>query len=229
LSTAGWPLPPGHIAPSPHAPAPDAETSGMAIGSLICGLFFLVLPAAIAAVILGHISHSQIRKSMGRLKGQGLATAGLILGYMGIAVIPFILIIAALAIPNLLRARMAANESAAVGSVRTINVACVVYGTNYGGFPPSIDALGGMGSGSAPSASSAQLIDSVLQSGRKSGYDFSYAPGDKDSSGNIVGYSVTANPVTPGGTGVRYFFTDQTGVIRANTGAPADANSPPIE
>jgi type IV pilus assembly protein PilA len=201
----------------------------MAIGSLICGLFFLVFPAAVAAVVLGHISHSQIRKSAGRLKGRGLATAGLILGYMGIAIIPFILIIAAIAIPNLLRSKMAANEAAAVGSLRTINIACVVYSTNYGGFPASISALGGMGSGAAPSASSAQLIDNALERGMKEGFLYSYSAGDKDASGNIIGYSVTANPMTAGVTGSRYFFTDQSGVIRASTTGPADANSPPIE
>ena len=52
--------------------------------------------------------------------GDGMAIAGLVLGYIGFAAIPFILIIAAIAIPNLLRARMAANEASAVGSLRTI-------------------------------------------------------------------------------------------------------------
>ena len=59
--------------------------------------------------------------------GDGMAIAGLVLGYIGFAAIPFILIIAAIAIPNLLRARMAANEASAVGSLRTINVAALSY------------------------------------------------------------------------------------------------------
>ncbi|MGD0842100.1 MAG: DUF4190 domain-containing protein [Candidatus Acidiferrales bacterium] len=228
LSSAGVPLPPGHIAKAAYVPSADAQTSGMAIGSLVCGLLFFIFPAAVAAVVLGHISLSQIRKNAGRLKGRGLADAGLFLGYLGIAFIPIILIIAAIAIPNLLRAKMAANEASAVGSLRTINTACITYSITYGGFPPSLNALGGAGSGSAPSSAAAQFIDRVLESGRKSGYNFSYSPGAPDDKGNIDAYTVVANPVIPGNTGVRYFFTDQTGVIRADETAPPNENSPPI-
>ncbi|MGC1167958.1 MAG: DUF4190 domain-containing protein, partial [Candidatus Acidiferrales bacterium] len=77
--------------------AVDVPTSGKAIASLICGIFTLFLPASIAAIILGHLSLSEIRKSAGRLGGRGVASAGLVLGYAGIALIPFILIIAAIA------------------------------------------------------------------------------------------------------------------------------------
>ncbi|MGH9530458.1 MAG: DUF4190 domain-containing protein, partial [Terriglobales bacterium] len=83
---------------SPTFVAP--ETSGLAIGSLIAGIFSLFFPAAIAAIVMGHIARSNIRKSAGRLAGSGVALAGLILGYLGIAFIPVILIIAAIAIPN---------------------------------------------------------------------------------------------------------------------------------
>ena len=107
------------------------ETSGLAIASLIFGLLFFVFPAAVLAVILGHISNSQIRKSAGRLKGAGMSLAGMILGYVGIAFIPIILIIAAIAIPNLLRARMAANEASAVHSLRNIATAAVNYQSTY--------------------------------------------------------------------------------------------------
>jgi len=100
-------------APAPGA-ASSSETSGKAIGSLVSGIFgLLIFPAAIAAIVLGHISRSEIRKSAGRLKGAGLALGGLIMGYLGLSVIP-ILIIAAIAIPNLLRARIAANEASAI-------------------------------------------------------------------------------------------------------------------
>ncbi len=96
------------------------ETSGKAIGSLICGFLFFVFPAAIVAIVLGHLSLSDIRKSGGRLTGHGMATTGLVLGYLGVAFIPFILIVAAIAIPNMLRAKIAAKEASAVGSVRAI-------------------------------------------------------------------------------------------------------------
>src|ERR1700730_112441 len=105
----------------------DSHTSGKAIASLICGIFFFILPAAIVAIILGHLSYSEIGKSLGRIRGRGLALAGLILGYFGVAFIPFILIIAAIAIPNLLRAKIAANEASAVGSLRNYQAAMGEY------------------------------------------------------------------------------------------------------
>src|SRR5713226_7615525 len=84
------------------------------------------LPAAIVAVIMGHLSLSDIQKSAGRLGGKGMAIAGLVLGYLGLSFIP-IVIIAAIAIPNLLRAKMAANEASAVASLRTYNTALSRY------------------------------------------------------------------------------------------------------
>ncbi len=99
----------------------------MAIASLVFGLMFLFFPLSIVAIVFGHISLSQIKKSAGRLGGKGLAIAGLVLGYFGIAVIPLVLIIAAIAIPNLLRARIAANEAATVDAVRRISAAQVSY------------------------------------------------------------------------------------------------------
>lgn len=90
----------------------DAPTSEKATASLIFGILsYIILPliGAIPAIILGHLALSEIRKSAGRLKGHGMAVGGMVLGYVQFAFIPFILIIAAIAIPNLLRARMAAN------------------------------------------------------------------------------------------------------------------------
>ena len=212
-------LPAGGLQPAWTGPQ---EKSGKATGSLVCGVLFFFWPVtAIVAVILGHLALSEIKKSAGRLAGQGMAVAGLVLGYIGLAVIPFILIIAAIAIPNLLRSRMAANEASAVGSLRTINTAAVTYDATYpkSGYPPSLKSLGTNG---APSSESADLIDSVLASGSKSGYRFVFT-GD----GNIpsTSYSVVATPITIGTTGQRSFFTDQTGIIRMSVYGAADANS----
>ena len=135
-------------------------------------------------------------------------------------VVAIILIIAAIAIPNLLRSKMAANEASAVGSLRTLNTASVAYSTTYGTYPPGLSNLG---PSSAPSSTAADLIDSVLSSGTKSGYAFTWAAG----TGNLS-YSITAAPSTPGVTGQRYFFTDQSGVIRANTAGAATSSSTPI-
>jgi hypothetical protein len=135
-----------------------AQTSGKAIASLVCGLFLFAFPLSILAVIFGHLSVSEIRKSSGCLKGEGIAIAGLVLGHVGLAVIPVILIVAAIAIPNLLRARMAANESSAVASVRTAGAAEVQYFSSHpeAGFTCRLSDLAASG-----------LIDSRLATGRR--------------------------------------------------------------
>ena len=140
-------------------------------------------------------------------------------------VVAIILIIAAIAIPNLLRSRMAANEASAVGGLRTINTSCVTYSSTYGGFPP---ALANLGPGNPATPATADLIDSVLATGTKAGYTFAYTAGAQDAQGNYLDYSITAVPVTVGTTGQRRFFTDQSGVIRANPIGAADVNSTPI-
>lgn len=144
----------------PVATAP-AETSGKAIASLICGLLFFIPFLFIAAIVFGHLALSEIRKSAGRLKGEGLAIAGLVLGYVWIVGIPIILILAAIAIPNLLRARMAANEASAVGSVRTLMTAEISYAAIHrdAGFTCSLSDLAQAG-----------LISTELAKGQKTGY-----------------------------------------------------------
>ncbi len=138
-------------------------------------------------------------------------------------VVAIILIIAAIAIPNLLRSRIAANEASAVGSMRTINTASVTYFTSCNTFAPTLVALG------PPLAAcvTADLIDSVLAGGTKSGYTFTYTPGAAVA-GVVSTYTVNANPVTVGTTGQRYFFTDQSGVVRADPAAAATVTSTPI-
>jgi type IV pilus assembly protein PilA len=143
-------------------------------------------------------------------------------------VVAIILIIAAIAIPNLLRAKMASNEGSAVASVRMLNTASVAYSTSYGTYPTSLASLGPIASGGSASSALADLIDSVLSSGVKSGYSFSYSPGIADTNGNYESYVVTAQPTIPGVSGQRYFYTDQTGVIRADSATLATSSSTPI-
>ena len=147
-------------------------------------------------------------------------------------VVAIILIIAAIAIPNLLRSRMAANEASAVGSVRTMNTAAITYNSTYGnGFPPSLAAVGTTGT-AAVSCTNAELLDSVLTGTTKSGYTFNLVHGaataltsaSSSCSGGYGypdGYVVTARPITTGTTGQRAFCSDASGVIRFNsTGTP---------
>jgi len=143
-------------------------------------------------------------------------------------VVAIILIIAAIAIPNLLRSKEAANEASCVGSLRTLNTAAVTYSTTYGGYPGALTKLAPVASGAAATSTSADLIDSVLATGSKSGYSFTWSSGTTDSNGNYLNYSITGQPLTPGTTGQRYFYTDQSGVIRASTGGLATAASTPL-
>jgi prepilin-type N-terminal cleavage/methylation domain-containing protein len=140
-------------------------------------------------------------------------------------VVAIILIIAAIAIPNLLRSKMAANEASAVGSLRSINTACVTYSTTYGTGYPAL--LSNLGPAAAATATTADLIDGVLSAGAKSGYTFTYTAGAAVG-GVIPTYTIVANPANRGTTGQRGFFTDQSGVIRADPTATATVASTPI-
>ena len=144
-----------------------------------------------------------------------------------LVVVAVILIIAAIAIPNYVRSKMRANETAAVANLRNISTANVVYTTTYGiGFAPTLPALGG--NSTTPDSTQAGLIDSVLSAGIKSGYSYTYIPGVADANGNYNSYTVNADPVVPGTTGDRHFYTDQTAVIRQNDTATAGPSDPPL-
>ena len=127
-------------------------------------------------------------------------------------VVAIILIIAAIAIPNLLRARMAANESSAVGSIRTINTAEITYGASYPtvGYATALSNLGGV-TPCVPTSAASCLIDSVLAGGIKSGYNFTAA-----GSGGppATQYFATGTPVTLNQTGIRSFCSFEDAVIR---------------
>jgi len=153
-------------------------------------------------------------------------------------VVAIILIIAAIAIPNLLRARISANESAAVGALRTLNTAQISYNSTFPtvGFAGTLTGLGDGGTASncggttAPSSTSACLIDSALETGTKSGYSFVLS--------NVTGtpastYSIVASPVVANQTGVRYFCSFADAVVR-NNGSAAISGScsttvPPLQ
>jgi type IV pilus assembly protein PilA len=128
-------------------------------------------------------------------------------------VVAIILIIAAIAIPNLLRARIAAKESSAVGSVRTIVTAEVTYSSTWGtGFAVTIANLGGANPCTA-GAAAACLIDPVLAAGAKSGYTIA-APGGAVLNAIVTTFAVSAVPQKVGQTGQRSFCSDESGVVR---------------
>jgi type IV pilus assembly protein PilA len=139
-------------------------------------------------------------------------------------IVAIILVIAALAVPNLLRSKMSANEASAVSSLRTLNSACVSYSTTWTGFPLALSYLG---PGKPPTTTAADLVDSVLAAGTKAGYTITYVSGPPIG-GQVRTYTLSASPSVVGQTGSRYFFTDQTGVIRQNMGATATSSSTPL-
>jgi type IV pilus assembly protein PilA len=149
-------------------------------------------------------------------------------------VVAIILIIAAIAIPNLLRSRMAANEAAAIENLRAITTASVVYNATWSnGYPPALTALGGV-SGAAATCDQAILLDSLLANSpsQASGYVFSYAGQDGNFTNSpsncgapgFNGYFVTGVPIVTGTTGQRSFCSDTPGVIHFDPGGSAIAS-----
>jgi type IV pilus assembly protein PilA len=139
-------------------------------------------------------------------------------------VVAIILIIAAIAIPNLLRAKMAANEASAVQSMHTINTAMITYQSSYPtvGYATTLSNLGGV-SPCTPSSTTACLIDSVLASGIKSGYTFTAAGAGGPPA---VQYYATAVPQAVNQTGIRSFCAFEDAVVRvqpSGAGIPSEA------
>ncbi|MBN1444389.1 MAG: prepilin-type N-terminal cleavage/methylation domain-containing protein [Planctomycetes bacterium] len=127
-------------------------------------------------------------------------------------VVAIIAIIAAIAIPSLLNARKAGNEASAISSLRTLTTVNEQYRTRFQTYSDTLANL-----------SNATYIDSVLGAGQKSGYTFAYA------NPSINTWNCTADPTDPGVTGDRYFFADQTGVIRFSATGTATTADPPID
>lgn len=145
-------------------------------------------------------------------------------------VVAIIAIIAAIAIPNLLRARMSANEGSAISSMRTISTSEVSYQT------AAFRDANGDGQGdygtlaqlAAPAAGVVGFIDATLGAGVKQGYNFVAVPVDGDAA-NPPTYTCTADPITPGRTGDRHFFVDESGVLRFAFGGAATVASTPLQ
>jgi len=215
-----------------------SQTDGSAVASMVLGIASIALClnifTGIPAIILGHISLSKIKKSMGRLKGEGMALTGLILGYVSLLFIP---LIAAIVIPNLLRARISANESAAASTVRTINTTQVTYSTTYPeqGYARDLATLGG-DCNSGGSAEHACLLDRQLGSAsctsgvwcQKGAYKYTissncaaphFGEQQQGTENACAEYVIAATPINFN-TGRRSFCSVSDAVIRSRSGGP---------
>ena len=127
-------------------------------------------------------------------------------------VVAIILIIAAIAIPNMMRARISANEASAVSALRTITTAETTYAATYPntGYTCTLAYLGPPSGGQPMSTQGAGILDDVLAAGQKAGYNF----GLQNCSGTpVASYNSTAAPITIGGTGQRSFCSSTPGII----------------
>ena len=128
-------------------------------------------------------------------------------------VVAIIVLVAAIAIPNLLRARLNSNEASAISSMRVITGAAITYRGVNPGFPTNLTVL----SNAVPA-----YLDTFLAGGLKQGYNFTLI-------GTTNNFNITGVPVTPNVTGIRGFYSDASGIIRASSTGTANASSPPIQ
>ena len=153
-------------------------------------------------------------------------------------VVAIILIIAAIAIPNLLKSRIAANEASTTSTLRTLNTAEVTFASTYNsGFSDGLNRLGAPASGQ-PDVNNADLVDPVL-AGRtgtgnnlsfvKAGYIFAYTVlGSNTTFGYIAQYAINADPQARGSSGQRSFYCNESAVLRANATANATVSDNPL-
>jgi len=127
-------------------------------------------------------------------------------------VVAIIVLLSAIAIPNLLRARLNANEASAISSMRVIAQGAISYRSANRGFPTNLNIL----SNAIPA-----YVDTFLGGGNKSGYSFNLT-------GTSSNFNCTAVPLTQNVTGVRSFFVDASGILRASSNGTADVASTPI-
>src|SRR5499427_6323214 len=140
-------------------------------------------------------------------------------------VVTIILIIAAFTIPKITKSQIPAHEASAIASIKAINAAQMIYSSSHPdlGFTVDLMTLGG-----TSQSGGEQTIDTDLAAGRKSGYTFTYTPGEKVN-GAIRSYTITGVPDQVGTTGERRFFSDESGEIHYNSAGPADTSSPVLQ
>jgi len=194
-----------------------AETDLKAVLSLFLGVLSFVLSVftGIPAIILGHISRASIRKSSGRLKGEGMALGGLIMGYISVFLVPVVTMLVYVAVPNMFRSAIVTNEASAISTLKTIHIAAASYKLEHEEYPANLQELG--------ESSLVALDNKLVTQGVKDGYQFTYS-----GSSAQKGYVIHADPVFVH-TGQRHFYSDASGIIRYEKDAPAGPKSASLE
>ena len=163
------------------------------------------------------------------MTGQGLAIAGLVLGYIGIALTAFYFVFVAFTVRKVMEQSLPLNEITAINTMRTYEEALKSYAEKcpVQGYPAALKSLG-PGAGDCTAANlihNPRLVTAhpVLQ-----GYRFEYTPG-VNGTDRVTLFALVARPVTPGRTGKRFFYLDEAGVIRQSDSQIVGPNSPPVE
>src|SRR3569832_1842033 len=202
----------------------EGRKKGLAIAALVLGIigFFtvgLVGVGAIVGIVLAYMAMSKIKNDPWQYGGRGMAIAARELIIVSLVSFVPIGIIAAIAIPNLIASRRAANEGSAMSSLRTLASAEMTY-----------QATAGAGRyGTLSELAAVNLIDSKLATGTKTGYNFTVELTTSEQ--EYPGFAVVGVPMSYGYTGVRSFYIDETGVIRAgnNAGQPSSKEDLPVD
>lgn len=199
------------------------ETSGKAIFSVVSGALFFVLPFAAAAIVFGHWSLSDIRKSAGRLTGRGFAIVGLVLGYLGVALIAVLIIVGIAYRPGSRirsttakkgqrtmgtthKALVMTNENSVVASVRSLNTAEIAYAQAHRdvGYTCSLSDLEGIWG-----------ISGDLATGRKNGYRYELRScTTAKANGPVAKYQLVAYPEVTKRSGTPAFCSNESDVIK---------------
>jgi type II secretory pathway pseudopilin PulG len=196
---------------------PQSPTQGLAIVSLVLGIFGFftlggLIVGAITGSIIGWIAMMRAKHEPWRYGGKGIAIAGFVLN---IAMLVWVPLVAAIAVPNLMASRRAANEASAIHTLRQLSDAQSEYQSNFGKY------------GTLDELVAQDLIDQKLATGRKNGYKFRIEITTDEN--NLQGFVVTAVPLTST-SGTRSFYVDETLVVRAadKSGEPASKLDPPL-
>jgi type II secretory pathway pseudopilin PulG len=195
---------------------PNAQLKqGLAICSLVIGilnLFTLGLlgVGAILGITLAIVALIRIKQNPSLYGGKGFATAGLVTSILSVAIIVPIGIIAAIAIPNLIASRRAANEGSTIQALRIVLAAESTYASVHGTY------------GTLEELAAEQLIDSEISAGIRHGYRITIDISNSESD-NPIGFQVIAVPLTYPNSGRRSFYVDETGIIRAADAHGRDA------